>query len=128
MFTKIRVISIPVINEQVAKEFYTDALRARVETDIPFGTDDKTRWISLQLPGVETRITLVIWFPQLPPGSAQGIARYERYFRGALRTEAARPDDLRYQEATLRPRGDVQRPRWQRLGASTAIDIGITGL
>ncbi len=73
MFTKIRVISIPVINQQVAKKFYTDVLGAKVEMDMPFGSDGKTRWISLQLPGVETRITLVTWFPQMPPGSAQGI-------------------------------------------------------
>jgi catechol 2,3-dioxygenase-like lactoylglutathione lyase family enzyme len=73
MFTKIRVISIPVINQQVALEFYRDVLGARVETDMPFGTDDKTRWISMVLPGVETRITLVTWFPQMPPGSLQGI-------------------------------------------------------
>ncbi len=73
MFTKIRVISIPVINQQVALEFYRDVLGARVEADMPFGTDDKTRWISLVLPGVETRISLVTWFPQMPPGSVQGL-------------------------------------------------------
>jgi catechol 2,3-dioxygenase-like lactoylglutathione lyase family enzyme len=73
MFTRIRLISIPVINQQVAKEFYTDVLGCRVEMDMPFGTDDKTRWISLQLPGVDTRISLATWFPQMPPGSAQGI-------------------------------------------------------
>ena len=73
MFTKIRVISIPVINQQVAREFYTDVLGCKVEADMPFGTDDKTRWISLQLPGVDTRISLVTWFPQMPPGSLQGL-------------------------------------------------------
>ena len=62
MFTKIQVISIPVINQQVALEFYRDVLGARVEADMPFGTDDKTRWISL-----------VTWFPQMPPGSVQGL-------------------------------------------------------
>ncbi len=36
MFTKIRVISIPVINQQVALEFYRDVLGARVEVDMPF--------------------------------------------------------------------------------------------
>jgi catechol 2,3-dioxygenase-like lactoylglutathione lyase family enzyme len=73
MFTKIRLISIPVINQQVAKEFYTDVLGCMVKMDMPFGADDKTRWISLQLPGVDTRISLVTWLPQMPPGSAQGI-------------------------------------------------------
>ncbi len=73
MFTKIRVISIPVIDQQVALEFYRDVLGAKVEADMPMGPDGKLRWVSLQLPGVETRITLVTWFPQMPPGSAQGI-------------------------------------------------------
>jgi catechol 2,3-dioxygenase-like lactoylglutathione lyase family enzyme len=59
MFTKIRVISIPVINQQVAREFYTDVLGARVEADLPFDQEGKQRWISLVLPGVETRISLV---------------------------------------------------------------------
>ncbi len=73
MFTKIRVISIPVINQQVALEFYRDVLGARIEADVPFDQDGQQRWISLVLPGVETRISLVTWFPQMPPGSLQGI-------------------------------------------------------
>ena len=73
MFTKIRVISIPVIDQQVALEFYRDVLGARVEVDMPFDQEGKQRWISMVLPGVETRITLVTWFPQMPPGSLQGI-------------------------------------------------------
>ncbi len=73
MFSKIRIISIPVKDQQVAKKFYTEILGGKVEVDMPFGPDGKTRWISLQLPGVETRLTLVTWFPQMPPGSIQGI-------------------------------------------------------
>jgi len=30
-------------------------------------------WLRLEIPGVETRIVLVTWFPQLPPGSLQGV-------------------------------------------------------
>jgi catechol 2,3-dioxygenase-like lactoylglutathione lyase family enzyme len=52
MFTKIRVISIPVKDQQLARKFYTDVLGCTVERDMPFGYDGKTRWISLQLPGV----------------------------------------------------------------------------
>lgn len=73
MFTRIRVISIPVINQEVAKEFYTDVLGAKVEADLPFDQEGKMRWISLVLPGVETRLSLVTWFPQMPPGSVQGL-------------------------------------------------------
>jgi catechol 2,3-dioxygenase-like lactoylglutathione lyase family enzyme len=73
MFTKIRVISIPVKDQEVARKFYTEVLGGKVEADMPMGPDSKMRWISLQLPGVETRLTLVTWFPQMPPGSAQGM-------------------------------------------------------
>ena len=40
---------------------------------MPFGSDGVTRWIELQLPGVETTLTLATWFPQMQPGSLQGL-------------------------------------------------------
>ncbi len=73
MFTNIRVLSVPVADQQVAKEFYTDVLGATVEMDMPFDQGGPLRWVMLRLPGVETRITLVTWFPQMPPGSLQGV-------------------------------------------------------
>ncbi len=45
------MISIPVINQQVALEFYRDVLGARVEADVPFDQDGQQRWISMVLPG-----------------------------------------------------------------------------
>ena len=73
MFRRIAVISIPVKDQQAAKSFYTNVLGCKVTTDMPFGSDGVSRWIQLQLPGVETSLTLVNWFPQMPPGSVQGI-------------------------------------------------------
>jgi catechol 2,3-dioxygenase-like lactoylglutathione lyase family enzyme len=73
MFTKIAVLSIPVKDQQVAKSFYTDVLGCKVIADMPFGSDGVTRWIQLQLPGVEITLTLVTWFPQMQPGSIQGV-------------------------------------------------------
>ncbi|MGD0004214.1 MAG: VOC family protein [Anaerolineaceae bacterium] len=73
MFKRIAVLSIPVKDQQAAKSFYINVLGCKVTTDMPFGTDGVTRWIQLQLPGVETSLTLVTWFPQMPPGSVQGI-------------------------------------------------------
>lgn len=31
------------------------------------------RWVHLKPPGGETEVTLVSWFPQMPPGSMQGL-------------------------------------------------------
>ena len=73
MFNRIAVLSIPVKDQQVAKSFYTGELGCKVIADMPFGTDGVTRWIQLQLPEVETALTLVTWFPQMQPGSIQGI-------------------------------------------------------
>jgi catechol 2,3-dioxygenase-like lactoylglutathione lyase family enzyme len=73
MFNRIAVLSIPVKDQQVAKLFYTKMLGCRVVEDMPFGTDGVTRWIRLELPGVETTLTLVTWFPQMQPGCVQGL-------------------------------------------------------
>jgi catechol 2,3-dioxygenase-like lactoylglutathione lyase family enzyme len=73
MFNRISVLSIPVKDQQMAKSFYTEVLGCKVIADVPFGSDGVTRWIQLQLPGVETTLTLVTWFPQMRPGTVQGI-------------------------------------------------------
>ena len=73
MFKRIAVISIPVKDQQAAKTFYTEVLGCNVTTDMPFGSDGVTRWIQLKWPEVETSLTMVNWFPQMPPGSAQGM-------------------------------------------------------
>jgi catechol 2,3-dioxygenase-like lactoylglutathione lyase family enzyme len=73
MFTKIAVLSIPVKDQQVAQSFYPEILGCKVIADMPFGSDGVTRWIQLKLPGVETALTLVTWFPHMQPGSIQGI-------------------------------------------------------
>jgi len=71
MFTKITIVSIPVKDQEVSKKFYTDVLGCKVVEEMPFGPASK--WIRLEFPGVETRIVLVNWFPQMQPGSLQGL-------------------------------------------------------
>jgi catechol 2,3-dioxygenase-like lactoylglutathione lyase family enzyme len=71
MFNKITIVSIPVKDQDVSKKFYTEVLGCKVVEEMPFGPAAK--WIRLEFPGVETRIVLVTWFPQMPPGSLQGF-------------------------------------------------------
>ncbi len=71
MFNKIAVVSIPVKDQEISKSFYTKILGCKVIEEMPFGPD--TKWIKLELPGVETRIVLATWFPQMQPGSLQGL-------------------------------------------------------
>lgn len=70
-FSRVAVISIPVADQDAAKTFYTEKLGFQIHTDAQFG--ENQRWLMLNLPGVETHITLVTWFPQMPPGNAQGM-------------------------------------------------------
>jgi len=71
LFNKLAMVSIPVKNQNAARSFYTEILGGRVLEEMPFGPD--TKWIRLELPNVETRIVLVTWFPQMPPGCLQGL-------------------------------------------------------
>jgi catechol 2,3-dioxygenase-like lactoylglutathione lyase family enzyme len=72
MFDKIALMSIPVKDQKAAKAFYTEKLGCAVKEEMPFGTPD-TLWIRLALPGVGTELVLVTWFPQMKPGSVQGV-------------------------------------------------------
>jgi predicted enzyme related to lactoylglutathione lyase len=66
----IEVISIPVSDQQIAKEFYLK-IGFEIITEADMGNGAK--WVQLGLPGQYTTITLVNWFPQMTPGSMQGL-------------------------------------------------------
>ncbi len=83
MFNKIGLISIPVKDQGAAKDFYTRILGFKVVIDQPFGPNPDTRWLMLEYPGMETRIVLVNWFPQMPPGSVQGLVLHTTDMAGA---------------------------------------------
>jgi catechol 2,3-dioxygenase-like lactoylglutathione lyase family enzyme len=68
---RISVVSIPVSDQQAARAFYTEKLGFETIADNPMGPNQ--RWVQLGLPGAETSITLVTWFPNMPPGCAQGL-------------------------------------------------------
>lgn len=71
MFERVALISIPVSDQAVARQFYTERLGCAVVQELPFGPD--TLWIRLALPGTTTDIVLATWFPQMKPGSLQGL-------------------------------------------------------
>lgn len=67
---EISIISIPVSDQQAAKEFYLE-LGFKLLAEAPFDTH---KWIQLALPGQESvSITLVTWFPNMTPGSVNGF-------------------------------------------------------
>ncbi|MES2061044.1 MAG: VOC family protein [Bacteroidota bacterium] len=66
----IELISIPVTDQQAAKEFYLKiGFKLIVEAPYQGGAN----WIQLGLPDGGTSITLVNWFPELTPGCIQGF-------------------------------------------------------
>ena len=65
----ITIISIPVTDQEVAKQFYLN-LGFQLLVEAPFDTH---KWIQMSLPGQELSITLVTWFPELRPGSIRGF-------------------------------------------------------
>lgn len=67
---KISIISIPVTDEQRAKEFY---LKAGFELIVENKMGPNQTWIQLGIPGADTSITLVNWFPDMPAGSMRGL-------------------------------------------------------
>ena len=69
MISRVKLVSIPVRDQQRAVEFYTRTLGFTVTTDAPF--DGKQRWIELTLPGGGARAVLFT-----PPGAEQTIGGF----------------------------------------------------
>jgi catechol 2,3-dioxygenase-like lactoylglutathione lyase family enzyme len=84
------IVSVPVSDQDRAKTFYTDVLGFVVGRDSPFR--DNARWIEVKPTTDSTlTITLVTWFPSMPPGSLRGLVLLA--------------DDLDATYATLQKRG-----------------------
>jgi catechol 2,3-dioxygenase-like lactoylglutathione lyase family enzyme len=65
------VVSVPVSDQDRAKEFYVDKLGFELR-----GDDDSVpgiRWVMVGPKGGTTSLTLVTWFESMPPGSVQGL-------------------------------------------------------
>ena len=69
--THLRLVSLPVTDQSRARDFYVDVLGFELVSDNPMGPDQ--RWVQVAPRGGQTSITLVTWFPTMPPGSVKGI-------------------------------------------------------
>jgi catechol 2,3-dioxygenase-like lactoylglutathione lyase family enzyme len=86
---KIGIVSVPVSNQQRAKDFFCDKLGFTVVRDNDFMGDNQ-RWIELRPTGAETSIVLTTWLDM----SA-----------GSLKGTVILVDDIRHTVETLRSRG-----------------------
>jgi catechol 2,3-dioxygenase-like lactoylglutathione lyase family enzyme len=101
--TKVQLFSLPVSDQDRARDFYVDVLGFDLVADNPMGPD--LRWVQVAPPGGGTSITLVTWFGTMPAGSTKGTV---------LET-----DDLEGDVAALRARGlaiegEIEEMPWGR--------------
>jgi predicted enzyme related to lactoylglutathione lyase len=72
LMRQISVVSVPVSDQERAKQFYAETLGFTVLEDAAFGNG--MRWIQLGVPDARsTTIALVTWFEAMPAGSLRGL-------------------------------------------------------
>jgi catechol 2,3-dioxygenase-like lactoylglutathione lyase family enzyme len=71
MISSIQLISLPVSDQNRARDFYVNVLGFGLVRDNPMGPD--RRWVEVGPKGAQTTITLVTWFPTMAPGSVKGL-------------------------------------------------------
>ena len=94
----VSVVSIPVSDQESAKNFYQNTLGFTLVDDNQWGTSQ--RWITLSHGEGEAAISLVNWFEQMPPGSVQGVVltvENLKEVRGALQDKGVSVSPLEAQ-------------------------------
>jgi predicted enzyme related to lactoylglutathione lyase len=104
------ILSVPVTDQQRAKNFYRDVLGFALIREAAMGPG--TSWIQLAPPGQIVTIALVTWFENMKPGGLQGVM---------VNTE-----DIDAEHALLRSRGleigEIKQEPWGRYAMFTDPD------
>lgn len=66
----VQVVSVPVSDQDRAKDFYVSTLGFALLADQQF--TPQMRWVQVR-PRTGATLTLVTWFPSMPPGSLKGL-------------------------------------------------------
>jgi|SRR5579859_7042417 len=69
--THVQVLSVPVSDQDRARDFYVNMLGFELVNESPMGPDQ--RWVHVAPKGSATGLTLVTWFPTMPAGSLKGL-------------------------------------------------------
>ena len=86
--TRIEVLSLPVTDQDRAKDFYVGTLGFDLVADNQMGPAQ--RWVQVRPKGGQTSITLVTWFATMPPGSLKGLVIETDDLDGDVKALAAR--------------------------------------
>jgi catechol 2,3-dioxygenase-like lactoylglutathione lyase family enzyme len=68
---RVQLFSIPVTDQDRARDFYVDILGMELVREMPMGPGQQ--WVQVRPKGAETSITLVTWFDSMPAGSLTGV-------------------------------------------------------
>ncbi len=71
MIDEIQIVSVPVSDQERARDFYVNTLGFELRADDAWG--EGMRWIEVVPRDSATSLTLVTWFESMPPGSLQGL-------------------------------------------------------
>jgi len=66
----VQLFSVPVTDQDVARDFYVDTLGLELTSDTDMGPG--VRWVQVRPRGSATSLTLVTWFPTMSAGSLKG--------------------------------------------------------
>src|SRR5271155_1217045 len=66
----VQLFSVPVTDQDVARDFYVDTLGLELTSDTDMGPG--VRWVQVRPRGSPTSLTLVTWFPTMSAGSLKG--------------------------------------------------------
>ncbi len=69
--SRVQLFSVPVSDQDRARDFYVDILGFELAMDTQLGPD--MRWVMVKPTGGQTALTLVTWFPTMPAGSLKGM-------------------------------------------------------
>ena len=101
------ILSVPVSDQQRAKQFYRDVLGFKLIREEPMGPG--MSWIQLAPPGQSVTVALVTWFENMKPGGLQGVM---------VNTE-----DIDAEHTLLRSRGleigEIKQEPWGAMPCST---------
>ena len=99
----VQLFSLPVSDQDRAKDFYIDVLGFELVNDAQMGPD--MRWVQVHPPGGATSMTLVTWFDSMAPGSVKGTV---------LETDDLEGDVARLRSLGVDIPGDVEAAPWGR--------------
>jgi predicted enzyme related to lactoylglutathione lyase len=105
MIKQVKLVNIPVTDQDRALAFYTEKLGFEVKTDVAFGPQ---RWIELAIPGAETLVTLFT-----PDGAESKIGSFTGIVFASDDVEAT------YAELTARGVEYVKPPKKESWGTSS---------